>query len=166
MGLHEMYVVVKEHGSLLLAIGIILTTIIQIAPIKLNPWSAIAKKLSKAFNGDLSEQIKKVDKKIDDVDTKLARHIEESDKRDLRKQRESILDFASAIAENKRRYTKEQYEQMLHECDEYAMYCKEKKFANAVAEESIALIRQAYACKLRDNSFLQTTGLSCEAINQ
>ena len=164
MDIHEMYVAFQEHGSAALAIAVILTTIIQISPIKINPWTALAKKLGKAFTGDLSEQIKKLDKKIDDVDERLKKHVEESDKRDLRKQRESILDFASAIAENKRRYTKEQYEQMLHECDEYAMYCKEKKFANAVAEESIALIRQAYACKLRDNSFLQTTGLTCELI--
>ena len=166
MDMVEMYEVFREHGSILLTVVVILMTVIQITPIKLNPWSALAKKLGRAFTGDLSDQIKKVDKKIDDVDEKLKKHLEESDKRDLRKQRESILDFASAIAENKRRYTKEQYEQMLHECDEYAMYCKEKHFMNAVAEESIALIRQAYACKLHDNSFLQTVGLTCEAINK
>ncbi len=166
MDVHEIYVAFHEHGSLLLAAVVVLTTIIQIAPIKVNPWTALAKKICKVFTGDLSDQIKKVDKKIDDVDARLIKHIEESDKRDLRKQRESILDFASAIAENKRHYTREQYEQMLHECDAYMMYCEEKKFKNAVAEESIALIRQAYHCKIRDNSFLQTTGLSCEAINR
>ena len=164
MSVHEIYILFRENGSAMIALAIILTTIVQIAPIKINPWTAIAKKLGKAFSGDLSDQIKTVDKKIDDVGARLDKHIAESDRRDLRKQRESILDFASAIAENKRHYTKEQYEQMLHECDEYATYCREKKFANAVAEESIALIRQAYACKLRDNSFLQTAGLTCETI--
>ena len=166
MGIVEIFDMFKEHGSIALTLVIILMTLVQIAPIKLNPWSAIGKKLAKCFTGDLSKQIEKVDKKIDDVDERLKKHVEESDRRDLRKQRESILDFASAIAENKRRYTKEQYEQMLHECDEYAMYCEEKHFVNAVAEESIALIRQAYACKLHDNSFLQTVGLTCESINQ
>lgn len=164
MDVTEIFDTFREHGSMVATLVIILMTIVQIAPIKINPWSWIAKKLGRALTGELSEQIKKVDKKVDEVDEKLKKHIEEADKRDLRKQRESILDFASAIAENKRRYTKEQYEQMLHECDEYAMYCKEKNFANAVAEESIALIRQAYSCKLRDNSFLQTAGLTCEAI--
>lgn len=155
MSVHDFYITFKEHGTLFLAGVIVLMTLIQVVPIKINPWSWLLKKLNKLFTGELSEQIKQVDKKIDAVSNKLNNHIEESNAKDLRERRESILDFASAIAEGKRQYTKEQYEQMLVECDNYTMFCDEKKFRNAVAEESISLIRHSYMDKMLHNSFLK-----------
>lgn len=155
MSMHDIYVVCKEHGTVLLAIIVVLMSLVQITPIKLNPWSALFKWLSKAINGDLIKTVETINTKVDTLSTKLEQHIEESDKKDLREQRESILDFASAVAEGKRSYTKEQYEQMLHECDAYATYCAEKNFKNSVAEESIELIRQSYRTKIKSNSFLQ-----------
>lgn len=155
MDMHEIYEIITEHGSLAIGLVILLMTFIQITPIKLNPWSWIGKKISNVINGDLAKQITKIETKIGDVETKLDQHIGEEDQRDLRKRRESILDFASAIAANKRKYTQEQYQQMLSECDAYTAYCHEKKFQNAVAEESIRLIRKSYAIRLRNDSFLK-----------
>lgn len=150
MSIHEIYTLVKDNGGAVITILVILMTFVQIAPIKVNPWSALAKKISKLFTGDLSKKLDSLEKKLDD-------HIKESDLRDLRKRRESILDFASAIADG-RRFTQEQYRQIISECDEYSKYCKEKNFPNAVAEESIALIRRSYRYQLEKKLFLNTTG--------
>lgn len=155
MSMHDIYVICKEHGTIFLAFVVVLMSIVQVTPIKLNPWSALFKWLSKAINGDLIKAVDSINTKVDGLSTKLNQHIEESDRKDLREQRESILDFASAVAEGKRSYTKEQYEQMLHECDAYATYCINKNFRNSVAEESIELIRQSYRSKIKHNSFLQ-----------
>ena len=152
MSIHEIYTLIKDNGGTVVTLLIIFMTFIQIAPIKLNPWSAIAKKISKIFTGDLSKKLDTLEKKLDD-------HIKEADLRDLRKRRESILDFASAVADG-RRFTQEQYQQIMSECDEYTKYCEEKKFPNAVAEESIALIRRAYRYQLSKKSFLTTTGFN------
>jgi len=152
MSIHEIYTLLKDNGGAIVTILVIFMTFIQIAPIKLNPWSALAKRISKLFIGDLSKKLDTLEKKLDD-------HIKESDLRDLRKRRESILDFASAVADG-RRFTQEQYKQIMSECDEYTKYCVEKKFPNAVAEESIALIRRAYRHQLDKKSFLETTGFS------
>lgn len=150
MSIHEIYTLIKENGGAVVAILAILMTFVQIAPIKLNPWSALANRISKLFTGDLT-------KKLDSLEKKLDEHIKESDLRDLRKRRESILDFASAVADG-RRFTQEQFKQIMSECDEYTKYCEEKKFPNSVAEESIALIRSAYKHNLRKKLFLTTTG--------
>lgn len=150
MSIHEIYTLIKENGGAVITILAILMTFVQIAPIKLNPWSALAKRISKLFTGDLT-------KKLDTLEKKLDEHIKEADLRDLRKRRESILDFASAVADG-RRFTQEQYKQIISECDEYTKYCEEKKFPNAVAEESIALIRSAYRYQMRKKLFLSTTG--------
>ena len=147
MSVHEIYVMGKEHGAIVLTVILVLMTIVQISPIKIDPWTKIVKWFS-------SSLFKDVNAKLDGLEQKLDAHIKESDERDLRQRRESILDFASAIAADKRRYSKEQYEQMLHECDDYLMYCERKKFKNAVAEESIGLIRDRYSERLAENSFL------------
>lgn len=159
MDAHTLYMTVKEHGTLAMMAIALVMTLIQITPIKVNPWSKLARGVAKLFTGDVTKKLDALGKKLDTVEQRLNAHIEESDARDLRKRRESILDFASAIAEGKRSYTKEQYEQMLSECDSYDTYCEEKHFKNAVAEESISLIRRTYARKLVEQSFLTTKGV-------
>lgn len=159
MDVHSLYMAIKEHGTIVTAAAALIMTIIQITPIKVNPWSKLARGIAKLFTGDVTKKLDALGKKLDTVEQRLNAHIEESDARDLRKRRESILDFASAIAEGKRSYTKEQYEQMLSECDSYYTYCEEKHFKNAVAEESIALIRRSYAKRLVENNFLTMKGV-------
>ena len=93
--------------------------------------------------------------RIDVIEEKLDNHIQESDERDVRLRRESILDFASAVA-NGRNYTKEQYEQMLKECDDYELYCERKQIKNSVAMASIAIIQKTFEEHLLNNDFLST----------
>lgn len=48
-------------GGLLL----ILMTLVQIAPVKINPWSALAKAIGKAINADISKRLDEIEKKLD-----------------------------------------------------------------------------------------------------
>lgn len=43
---------VETGGSVLL----IVLTLVQVAPIRINPWSAIARTIGKALNADLNEK--------------------------------------------------------------------------------------------------------------
>lgn len=45
-------------GGLLL----ILMTLVQIAPVKINPWSALAKAIGKAINADISKRLDEIEK--------------------------------------------------------------------------------------------------------
>ena len=54
---------VESGGSVLL----IVLTLIQVAPIRINPWSAIARTIGKALNADLNE-------KMDANEAKTARY--------------------------------------------------------------------------------------------
>ena len=47
-------------GGLLL----ILMTLVQIAPVKINPWSALAKAIGKAINADISKRLDEIGKKM------------------------------------------------------------------------------------------------------
>lgn len=147
MTLYDAYMIVKDNSGLALIIFLIVMKLLDISKIPVNPWKWLIKGIRSLTLGDLPE-------KVDGISNKLDKHIQEEDERDLRTRRESILDFASALS-NGRNYSKEQYEQMLRECDEYTTYCHEKHFINSVADESIKIIKSAYAAHLSDNSFLQ-----------
>ena len=149
----------------------IILSVIEITPIKVNPWGKILGGIGKIFNRDIQKGIADLRQDVKDlrqetnnmvldlheriniIDQRLDQHIMESDQRDVRLRRESILDFASAVA-NGRNYTKEQYEQMLRECDDYENYCEKKQIKNSVAEASIGIIINTYQEHLAHNDFL------------
>ena len=66
---------IKDAVTLLFFIFIILSTVIEIAPIKINPWDAILKWIGDRLN-------KSAYMKIEEVEKKLDKHIEESNERD------------------------------------------------------------------------------------
>lgn len=177
MKLVDIYNMLTQNTPVVLVIIFVLMTVIEITPLKINPWGHLLRLFGRAINADVSEKVDTLDKslnekiskldqenkerdeifgqRIDVLEEKLDTHIAESDERDVRLRRESILDFASAVA-NGRNYTKEQYEQMLKECDDYELYCERKKFKNSVAMASIAIIQKTYEEHLLNNDFLST----------
>lgn len=206
MKLYDIYQLFVQASPPILILLIVVLSLIEITPIKVNPLRAIGRalakgitsetndkidKMSKSFEGKIEELDSKIDKldmqdeqrveqlgdklhdkmvkmetdynkRIDEVqnavntvDNQLNTHVRESEKRELKDRRQSILDFASAIAGG-RNYTRERYEQMLIECDEYEEYCEEKKFKNSVAMASMAIIKRTYEQHLTNNDFLAT----------
>lgn len=140
-----MEMIVADRGPICLVILIALT-LLQIAPIKINPWSAIFKWLGKQLNTD-------VIKKIDDVEKRLDEHIKDSLESELKARRVSILDFSSSIIRGVN-YHREKFDFMIKECDSYEEYCKKNDIKNGVAEASIAEIRRIYQEHLRNADFL------------
>lgn len=140
-----MEMIVADRGPIFLVCLTILT-LLQIAPIKINPWSAIFKWLGKQLNTD-------VIKKIDDVDKRLDEHVKDSLENELKARRVSILDFSSSIIRGVN-YHREKFDFMIKECDSYEEYCKKNDIKNGVAEASIAEIRRIYQEHLRNADFL------------
>ena len=88
-----------------------LMTIIQIAPIKINPWDKILTWIGNHMNADIV-------KRVDVIEGKLDEHIRDSAEERIRKVRADILDFANACM-NGRKHTKEEFEFVISECDAY-----------------------------------------------
>lgn len=175
MTLYEMLDMLTAESPKIFLIAFVLMSLIQVAPIKINPWDKLLTAIGSLFNRNLSSRIDKMEDNLNSqiqeirenytatsadftnrmtiFEQKLDQHIKESDERDLRLRRESILDFASAVA-NGRNYTKEQYDQILKECDSYEMFCEKKNFRNSVAMASIAIIQKTYEEHIMNNDFL------------
>lgn len=141
--------IVSDREPILLTI-LIVGTLVQIAPIKLNPWGAIFKWLGRQLNREVME-------KIDTLETQLDDHIKESAEAELRARRVSILDFSSSVIQGVN-YHKEKFDFMIAECDSYEKYCQDNNVKNGVAEASIAEIRRVYKERLHSNSFLREKG--------
>lgn len=126
---------------------LILMTIIQISPIKINPWSFLAKKIGRAINGEVIE-------KVDDLGKELADHKAKSAEREATLSRTHILRFGDEILHGVP-HSKEHYQQILIDIDAYEEYCDDHPdYKNNVAVETIKHIKRKYREHLEDDSFL------------
>ena len=125
----------------------ILMTLIQIAPIKLNPWDKILTWLGNHMNADIV-------KRVDVIEAKLDEHIRESSDERIRKVRADILDFGNACM-NGRPHTKEEFEFVISECDQYEKHIEKTGGKNGVATATITEIRRLYEKGIQDNSFMK-----------
>ena len=126
---------------------LILMTLLQITPIKINPWSWIARSIGRAINHDV---INKVDKLGEDVSTLR----KECDEREVTLCRTHILRFGDEILHGVL-HSKEHYLQILADIDTYEAYCSTHiDYKNNVAGETIKHIKHKYQEHLEEDSFL------------
>lgn len=126
-----------------------LMTLIQIAPIKMNPWSAIAKAIGKAINADVL-------KELDTVKKGLADHVKANEVRNADEHRTRILRFNNELLRDIS-HTKEEFIDVLADIDFYERYCREHKdYKNNRAVHAIANISRSYDERLRKHDFLRS----------
>ena len=125
----------------------LLMTIIQITPIKLNPWSAIGRWIGRAIN---AEVIEKVDNISNDV--KCNKDADDQEWAELR--RTHILRFGDEIRLGVS-HSEEHFDQVLLDISKYNKYCSSHpNYLNDKAGATIALIKATYADCLAKNKFL------------
>ena len=118
-----------------------LLTLVQITPIKVNPWSAIARAIGKALIGG-------------DIMAKLEEHIRVDDERDADMHRYRLLRFNTELL-RKTRHTKEEFDEILYSVTYYERYCQDHpKYENNRAVLAIENIKRAYRECLETNDFL------------
>lgn len=126
-----------------------LMTIIQIAPVKINPWSAIAKAVGKAINADVLRE-------LDTVKKDLADHVKANEARNADEHRARILRFNNELLRDIS-HTKEEFIDVLADIDFYERYCRDHKdYENNRAVHAIANISRSYDERLRRHDFLRS----------
>ena len=135
---------------------------IEVIPkIKWNPWTTLIRWIGSRFNTKIDDkidavrgEIKALDIKIDYVEGQLSKHISESEIKSLQDTRRDILEFANACM-NGRKHTKEQFEFVIKQCDEYEKYIKKNEITNGVIEAAIREIRRLYDKCIQEHAFLK-----------
>lgn len=128
------------------AVIIGLSGLIQISPIKINPWTALFEWIGDKINGDLKKKIKALS---DDVN-KLSVQRKEDEKDRIRWE---ILDFANSCR-NGRRHTKDEYLHIIELNDKYKKLLNETNDKNGVFEVEYEYIKQLYKERQEKNDFL------------
>lgn len=126
---------------------ILVLTILQLAPIKINPWSWISKKIGRALNGEVID-------KIDKQGSEISKLKETCDEREANDCRYRILRFDDEIR-HKKKHTKEHFDQILCDITTYERYCdSHKHYSNNVAIFAIKNIKDTYVYCVENQSFL------------
>lgn len=140
MALQDLGLYIGGGSSLL----IIVMTMIQIAPIKVNPWTYLARKFGKAINGDFSDKIDLLNDKIDKLENNIERLRAECDEREATLCRSHILRFGDEILHGNM-HSFESFQSILIDIDTYEDYCGTHPFyMNNLAEVTIDLIKKTY----------------------
>lgn len=121
-------------------------TLIQISPIKINPWSWVAGLIHKFLFGKIDEKLDKISANVD----RLEKQVEE-DK--ARQARTHILRFADELYE-KKHHTQEYFLQILDDAKFYEEYvASHKDFANGRTENACKIIRETYDSLWKGHKF-------------
>ena len=126
---------------------VVLLTLVQIAPVKVNPWSAIAKAVGRAVNADVAKELCEIKKKLDD-------HVTMDDRRTADGHRTRILHFNNELLRSID-HTEEEFNEVLAEIDAYEEYCEEHpEYPNNRAVLAIENIRSNYKERLQKHDCL------------
>ena len=127
---------------------LVLLTLVQISPIELNPWSALAKVVGRAINADVTRELSEIKEKLDG-------HVTMDDRRNADGHRTRTLHFNNELLRGIE-HTKEEFIEALAEIDAYERYCAaHPEYPNNRAVLAIENIRSNYKERLQKHDFLQ-----------
>ena len=137
---------------------VVLLSLVQIAPIKIDPWTAIGKWIGKLLTGDLAKQIdgmeKSLAKRMDAIEEKVDSLEAKEEKRDAVNKRVRILRFEDELQEE-RRHSKDSFDQVMGDITDYNTYCSaHPEFKNEQTESTVNHIKKVYAERLEKRDFL------------
>ena len=128
-------------------IAVVILSLVQITPIKINPWSALFGWIGKKMVGELSAKVDDLGRKIESLEAK-------EDERDAVNKRVRILRFEDELQRDQK-HTKESFDQVMSDITDYNQYCTDHpKFRNDQTVQTVEHIRRVYADRLEHHDFL------------
>lgn len=136
---------------------VIALSLIQISPLKLDPWTWIGN----AFNKDVFARMDELEKRIDEIETGVNLANYKCDRYEAQREEDKavmacirILRFNDELL-HKKRHSKETFDQILKDVKFYEKYCDDNKdFENERAVRAIKNVRRCYDKCSEDCDFL------------
>lgn len=135
-GLNNLLLLLSDNLTLtLVAIG----ALVEIAPIRINPWSRIFKWVANIVVGDLQKEFREFKR--------------ESEEKTADRMRWDILSFANSCRRGQE-HSKDEWWHCISQIKEYEDYTKRKGIVNGVIEEDSEYLRELYHERNMKNDFL------------
>lgn len=120
--------------------------LVEVAPIKVNPWSKLIKWIGEKLNGELYKKFDALEQEIKTVER-------EFEIKNANDKRWDILDFANSCR-NGRKHGREEWEHVIDQLKAYETYVNEHKIDNGVIEEETKYLRALYQERCKKNDFI------------
>lgn len=165
MTLMDMVGLLKDNYEVLLFLVAAALSVIQIAPIKINPWSAMAKAVRGMLNRDVIKELEdlrhdeaeyrwEIREALDTYKSVLDGIIQTGDERNADLHRYRIFRFNTELLRDVK-HTEEEYNEVLHNIKGYEQYCKTHPlYENNRAVFAIENIERAYKERMVKRDFL------------
>lgn len=137
--------------------GIILVslmTLIQIAPIKINPWSRLASGIGKFLNRDLETEVVTLKTAIEEIKKNINLLSEQIQKIEAVAARSRIMRFGDEVS-HKQNHSKEHFMQIFADMTQYDQYCNSHPdFKNHLIKITSEQIQEDFKERDKTDSFL------------
>ena len=127
---------ILTHPSIIL-VGVV--TLVEIVPIKINPWKTLFQWIGNCITGELKSNL-----------SEMKKDFEETKAQD---KRWHILNFANTCR-NGVLHSKDEWQHVISELGEYEAYTEKKGITNGVIEEDAKYLRELYHERNMKNDFL------------
>lgn len=134
MGLNE--ILSRLNAGYITAGIIILLSLIQISPLKLNPWDKLLGWFGKKLNGATEKRLEAVEKQIRDMW--------------INNHRQTVLTFARECRANIE-HSSDEWTNVLNVAEEYEKYVLENKVTNGIITQDTEYLRKLYQELSRDH---------------
>ena len=150
-----------EYGAAGGVCIVVLLSLVEISPIKINPWSKLFRSLGKALNKDmldeinglkteltsLKEEIKKVDDRVDKMDSRI-------DENNAIQCRSRILRFGDEVSHGQN-HSRDHFKQIFCDITTYNSYChSHPEFQNDMTKITSKRIEDDYMERDKRDTFL------------
>lgn len=131
-----------------------LLSLVEVSPIKINPWSGLAKWLGRAFNAEVLADLKAVQQAQKDTRSALDKHQASDDEYKAECHRAALLAFNTSLLRGEL-HTQEDFFDTFRHIDQYEDYCRSHPgYKNNRASHAIANIGRVYDERLKARDFL------------
>lgn len=140
---------------------VVILSLVEISPIKINPWSKLFRSLGKALNkdmldeinglktelADLKKEIKKVDDRVDKMDSRI-------DENNAIQCRSRILRFGDEVSHGQN-HSRDHFKQIFCDITTYNSYChNHPEFQNDMTKITSKRIEDDYMERDKSDTFL------------
>lgn len=129
-----------------------------------NPWTRILNWIGKRITNDINQRLSEIEEQQkanieavnmleEKMDKEFKEHIKQADKKEAKRLRQSIVEFADACRCGVQ-HTQNHFENVMRDYGDYVQYCETHDIPNHFIDSDYAYIEGLYQECLKENKFL------------
>lgn len=136
---------VIQYSSDIAAIAAVFSVVLEVAPVKVNPWTWLLKCVGNRMNADIIKRLDDVEKQLKAQDAKI-------DNNEKDRIKYEILDFARSCR-RKEQHTKEEFDHILDQYDKYEVILAKLEQPNGKVTNAMKYVSAVYLEVIADDNF-------------